>query len=282
MPHVSPVRVFIGSGEASLLERKAMIYSLRKNTRRSLDVYVFNGTHNAVELNGQPPILVPLPLNVKYRNFTEFSNYRWIIPQLCNYQGRAIYVDSDMLCLQDIGELFDQPMHGYDLLAKAESYQGEGSWGLSVMLIDCAKCRFDVKRYFEEIDQGCYTNADLHQFLPAFLKHHPFQVGSLDPNWNVFDYCDQHTKLIHYTNLLTQPWKHAGHPYGDLWFQYFHDAIDAGVITQQDIETTKLRSYVRQDIMQGNNPCSKPPRAKRLRKKISGVMRKLSGRRKAA
>ena len=52
MPNNSnTVKVFIGSGEASLLERKVAIYSLQKHTKRNLDIYVFNGTHNAFELN---------------------------------------------------------------------------------------------------------------------------------------------------------------------------------------------------------------------------------------
>ncbi|MFN9917781.1 MAG: hypothetical protein ACK53L_34660, partial [Pirellulaceae bacterium] len=107
MTQSSPVRVFIGSGEASLLERKTLIHSLRKHTRRELDIYVFNGTHNAIERNDEAPILADMPLWIKYRNYTEFSNYRWLIPAICNHQGRAIFLDSDMVCLSDIGELFD-------------------------------------------------------------------------------------------------------------------------------------------------------------------------------
>ena len=42
------VRIFIGSGEASRLERKTLIHSIRKHTRRPLDLYVFNGLANGV------------------------------------------------------------------------------------------------------------------------------------------------------------------------------------------------------------------------------------------
>ena len=102
MKNESRVKVFIGSGEASLIERKVAIYSLRKNTKRDLDIYVCNGTHNAIELNDQEPFLAPMSLRVKYRNVTEFSLYRYLIPQLCDYNGRAIYIDSDTICLADI------------------------------------------------------------------------------------------------------------------------------------------------------------------------------------
>lgn len=250
------VKVFIGSGEASLLERKVAIYSLRKHTKRDLDIYVFNGTHNAIELNDEEPFPAPLSLQLKYQNITEFSLYRFLIPQICNYQGKAIYIDSDTICLTDIGELFDTPLNGCDFLAKGDAYDSRGAklWGLSVMLIDCEQCRFDLETFYKEIAQGLYTDKDLACMSLAFLAHHPYKIGNLDRNWNVFDRADKDTNLIHYTNLYTQPWKYPNHPYGELWFTYFREAIDAGIITPKDIELSKIRSYVRRDIMKGNSP----------------------------
>lgn len=245
-----PIKVFIGSGEASLVERKVAIYSLRKHTKRDLDIYVFNGTHNAIELNDQDPILAPMSLKIKYRNVTEFSLYRYLIPQICNYQGRAIYIDSDTVCLSDISELFEARLSGNDFLAKRESTE---TWGLSVMLIDCEKTRFDLEAYCSEIDQGLYRYADFNQMNSRFLQYHSFSIADLDPNWNQFDFCDSNTKLIHYTNLCTQPWKASNHPFGELWFQYFNEAIESGILTEQEIELSILRSYVRPDIRQGNS-----------------------------
>src|SRR3954469_8791635 len=98
---IQAVQLFIGSGEASRLERKVLQYSLRKNSKRDLRVFVFNGTHNAVEPPTGEPFPAPMSLKAKYTNVTEFSNYRFLIPQLCNYEGRAIYLDSDMVALAD-------------------------------------------------------------------------------------------------------------------------------------------------------------------------------------
>jgi hypothetical protein len=272
----TPVRVFIGSGEASLLERKTLLYTLRKHTRSPLDIYVFNGTHNAIEHNDEPPVLAGMSLKVKYRNVTEFSNYRFLIPQICGYEGRAIFLDSDMICLADIAELFHAPMNGCSLLAKCEAYAGAGNWGLSVTLFDCAQSRFDLDAIFEEINLGLFTYQDFHQLSAAFLTHHPHTVGKIDPNWNVFDHYDSETKLIHYTNLFQQPWKHPGHPSGELWFKYFNEARAAGAITQQDIDTTKVRSYVRQDILEGNNP-RPPKRGWRLPSVRAAIQRMMGG-----
>lgn len=252
MSNQTPV-VFIGSGEASSLERKVMMYSIRKNSRGPVDIRVFNGTHNTLETDGRPPEPVPMSLQVKYRNITEFSNYRFLIPQLCGHQGRAIWVDSDMICLADIAELFELPMNNADFLAKPQAGPDrDPRWGLSVALYDCSRCHFELDTYFAEIDNGLYQYNDLHQMTKRFLEQHPFRIGALDTEWNSYDDLGPGTKIIHYTNLHTQPWKYRGHPYGAVWFQYLNEACDSGLVTQADIELAIRRAYVRPDITKGN------------------------------
>jgi hypothetical protein len=263
MSKTTPVRIFIGSGEASLLERKTLVHSLRSHTRRPLDIYVFNGTHDAIEHDDDPPVRLNMPLSIKYRNYTEFSNYRWLIPQLCGYEGRAIFLDSDMVCLADIGELFDADMGGCDMLAKAEAYKGQSSWGMSNILFDCERCRFPLEDIFQEVDAGHYSNTDFHQMTPRFLERRPYRLGPIDPAWNSFDVCDAGTKLIHYTNLRTQPWKFPGHVHEDLWFRWFNEARRVGVISQQDVDKTLSRAYARQDILKPTREAADPGRPPR-------------------
>jgi len=248
------VKIFIGSGEQSLLERKVLIYSLRKHTDRELDISVFNGTHNAIEKEGQAPVLAPLPLPLKYRNQTEFSLYRYLIPELCSYQGRAIYLDSDTVCLADIGNLFDLSISECDFLAKREyaEQDGEPMWGLSVMLIDCERTRFPLTEIFSEIDQGLYSYTEFSQMGKKFQTRRAYKIGELDPSWNSFDRPDADTKLIHYTNLSTQPWKYSGHPYGKLWFSYLNEAREQGFVSDYDINLTIQRGYARANLRGGN------------------------------
>ncbi len=269
------VKVFIGSGEASLLERKVLIYSLHKHTDRDLDIYTFNGTHNAVERNNEEPFLAPMSLKVKYRNTTEFSYYRFLIPQLCHHQGKAIWLDSDIIVLHDIGELFDTPMENNHLLMKKTAYADLSPdldpYCPAIMLIDCDRVQFDLESLIHEVDQERYSDRDLMHMTTRFRSFHPFQIGEFDPQWNIRDYWDQQTKLIHYTNLETQPWKYHDHPYGELWFQYLYEAIQEGYVTQRDIDLSKVRAYVRPDLMRGNfSPLQrKVNRAKSALKKLS-------------
>jgi lipopolysaccharide biosynthesis glycosyltransferase len=254
------VRVFIGSGEASALERKTLIYSLKKNSRRPLDIHVFNGTHNSIERNDEPPRLAPMSLRVKYQNFTEFSLYRWLIPQLCDFQGRAIFLDSDTICLGDIGELFDLPMNGSSMLC-IKAYD-TGEWGPSVLLLDCGKCRFELEQIFNEIDAGKFTYSEFTRLSPAFLAHYPQQIGELGHEWNSFDKYDDRTRIIHYTDLTRQPWRYSGHPYGELWYRYFREACAAGAVTEEDIRKATLRGYVRMDIREASEMGANPAAGK--------------------
>jgi lipopolysaccharide biosynthesis glycosyltransferase len=249
------IKVFIGSGEASAIERKVLMYSIRKHTKSDVDVYVFNGTHDALEKNDELPVRINMSLRAKYKNFTEFSNYRFLIPQLCGFKGRAIFIDSDTICLGDIGELFFQDMQGNDILAKGDAYGkiGDDRWALSVMLMNCETSKFDLEQYLDEVEQKKYTTTDYHQLSPTFLKFHPFKIGRLDSKWNDFDHYDANTRIIHYTNLYTQPWKEPGHKYGDLWFRYFAEARANGFVTDDDISKAILRSYVRKDLDKPSN-----------------------------
>jgi hypothetical protein len=267
-----PVRIFIGSGEASLIERKVLIYSLRQHTTRPLDIWVFNGTHNAVERNDEPPAPVPLSLRLKYRQKTEFSLLRYLIPELCQFRGRAIYLDSDMICLDDIGHLFDTPLDGYDFLAKADGY-GEGYWAPSVMLIDCERARFDLEAIYDEIDRRLYSNLDFTRFSPEFRRHHSYRIGPLDPRWNEFDRYDEHSRLIHYTELMTQPWKFPGHPFGKLWFETFRAALQDGTVTSRDVRLSMQRAYVRPDLLEGDRT-----QWERLRGRAAAHLRRLKAR----
>jgi hypothetical protein len=41
---------------------------------------------------------------------TPFSGFRWALPAICKFEGKAIYMDSDFIVLADIAELWNTPM----------------------------------------------------------------------------------------------------------------------------------------------------------------------------
>ncbi len=247
MTGTDPIRIFIGSGEASLLERKTLIYSLQQNSGRQLDISVFNGTHNSIERGSREPVSAGMPLQVKYRNFTEFSLYRFLIPELCANAGRAIWLDSDMLCLDEIGSLFDMDMEGCAI--RCVPAYGPDSWATSVMLIDCAGVRFALEEILGQVDQGLFTLEQLLRLEPPFLRHYPLRVGPLAPCWNSFDACDPGTRILHFTNLSTQPWRVPGHAQAGLWHKYFAAARAAGCISDAEVRRALSLGYANREAL---------------------------------
>lgn len=250
------LQVFIGSGEASLIERKVFEYSIRRHSGANVSVHVYNGTHDTIEWADGSRERLNTPLKIKYANVTEFSNFRWFIPRLCNHKGRALYVDSDMVAFSDLGVFADLDMKGAALMAKPSAYEESpehATWGLSMALMDCDLCRFDPDLWFREIEQGAYSVQDLHRMGNAFQTRHPLALAELPEGWNIFDHYDPAScNLIHYTRLGTQPWKFIGHPHGDIWFQYLQEAMQSGFVTQEMIDRQIMRGYVRGNLLQGN------------------------------
>src|SRR5215207_9690112 len=66
---------------------------------------------------------------------TPFSGFRWAIPAVCGYEGKAIYCDSDVIFMADIARLWDQEFES----GKAVMAKGGNSWRLCVSLWDCAE-----------------------------------------------------------------------------------------------------------------------------------------------
>jgi hypothetical protein len=159
------------------------------------------------------------------------------------------------VCLADIGELFDLPMDGAAMMCKKAYDSGE--WGPSVLLLDCSQCRFDLEQIFDEIETGKYSYSEFTRMGSSFLGAHPHLIRELDANWNVFDRYDEHTKMLHYTNLTSQPWKHSGHRYGWIWFQYFREAVENGDITDDDIYRATWRGYARLDVRKASRSAGK-------------------------
>lgn len=252
------LRIFIGSGEASAIERKVLIHSLRARSTVPLDIHVFNGTHDALESTGAAPKRIGMPLAIKYRNrATEFSLYRFLIPGLCDFKGKALWLDSDIVCLRDPAELLQYDFSGTDLFVRENAYPGLGQslYAPSVAWINCEapSVRFDLEAIYSEIDDGLYGYDDFSRFSPAFLKHHPIAIGALPRKFNDFDRSDEDTVFLHYTELSTQPWKFAGHPAGDVWFTALESARRDGAVSNADLDLQRMRAYVRPDLLEGNS-----------------------------
>jgi lipopolysaccharide biosynthesis glycosyltransferase len=167
---------------------------------------------------------------------TPFSGYRWAIPAACNFEGRAIYMDVDMICLKDISEMFNEPI---TLAMNAKMFGGSPQY--SVILFDNAKCK-DLLPSLDELR----TTPDIMQTIPRMIKQH---ISIMSAKWNVLDgedYRIEDIGILHYTRMATQPWRpkwfkgltaeHSRPDVKKLWFDLRDEAKAMGYTPTIDYE----------------------------------------------
>jgi hypothetical protein len=72
----------------------------------------------------------------------------------------------------------------------------------------------------------------------------------IDPAWNSLErYEEGVTALLHYTDMPTQPWVGADHPFGHLWVRDLIEAIERGFVTRDEVEEHVERGWVRPTLL---------------------------------
>jgi hypothetical protein len=127
---------------------------------------------------------------------TPFSGFRWGIPEFQAFKGQAIYMDSDMLILGDLAELWNEPWNDTAII------MGKGGWRFCVAKWNCER----AKQVLPPVDQIRKT-PQAHQQLAHQLPQHPHLEQIFDRQWNNFDGENDNLddiKILHYTDMSTQ------------------------------------------------------------------------------
>ena len=168
---------------------------------------------------------------------TEFTFTRFLVPELANFKGWAVFMDCDMILTTDIKELFDQaddkyavmcvqhdytPKEGMKMDGQKQTAYPRKNWS-SVILFNCghpANARLTQDMVNDPELNGAY----FHRF--SWLDDSV--IGKLDHTWNylvgVYDDIEK-PKLIHYTE--GGPWfenyRHCNSH--ELWKQELFDMM---------------------------------------------------------
>jgi len=232
----TPVRVYVAATEAQMLSVKVLEYSIRKHASMSVQVL-------PLHLSG---IEIPKPSEPKNHPRTPFSFQRFLIPALTNYQGKAIYLDSDMQVFKDIRTLWNLPFREASLLAVREPIDSGRRPQFSVMLLDCSTLPWDIRAVVQSLDGGQFTYEQLLYEMSLVDNIR----AEIHPAWNSLErYVEGETALIHYTDMNTQPWVSRDNPLGYLWARDLFEALDNGFISLDTIKDHILRGYIRPSLL---------------------------------
>ena len=192
---------------------------------------------NSIIRNSSRPVaLIPVALNLfkgfyqeqHSDNSNQFVYTRFLVPWLMNFQGRAIFIDGDMIVRGDIAELWDMTEHGaYDVHVVKHDYQTK----MTEKYLGARNENYPRKNWSSVIVWNCrhFPNRVLTpefvakqpgSFLHRFSWLEDERIGELPPEWNWLpdEYgANPDAKLLHYT--LGTPCFHefADTPQGEEW-----------------------------------------------------------------
>jgi hypothetical protein len=233
----APIRIFVGTDSSQMLAAKVLEYSIKKHASMS------------VTFEPMCDVTVPLPKNPKHHPRTGFSFARFLIPRLCDYKGRAVYLDADMLVFADMAKIWTLPLNGGDIICAEQPTETGRVRQYSVMLLNCAGLHWDIGDIVTGLDDGKYDYAGLMYDLCIVPRDRI--SPTLPYEWNSLEFYQPGTTcLIHYTDMPTQPWVARNNPYGGLWYQSLREAIAEGFIERAMLFREIERGHVSPDLPQ--------------------------------
>lgn len=234
--HEYPIKVYIATQEAQMVPTKVLEYSIRKRTSKPVEVYPMHLSE----------IEYATPKNPKNRQKTPFSFQRFLIPQLNDYKGRAIYLDSDMQVFKDIDNLWTMPMYEHDLLTVIPAKNEGRRLQFSVMLLDCSKIDWNIHNIINQLDSGELTYKTLMHDM-TIAKNIGVEIPTI---WNSLEvYKEGGTALWHCTDMETQPWISRKNPNGGIWVKDLIEAIDDDFISKDFIQGHINKGWIRPSLM---------------------------------
>ena len=224
-------------------------------SEKSLRVFIGHDPHEIVAYNvlahsinrraSRPISITPLMLSQlggfmwRERNplqSTEFSFSRFLTPYLAGYEGWAMFMDCDMLMLDDVANLFDLcddryavmcvkhhhvPEEDIKFLGAVQTKFEKKNWS-SVLMFNCAKCTALTHDYVNTA-----SGLELHQF--KWLESDDL-IGEIPHRWNhLVDY-DAAVPVPELSNIhftIGGPYftEYADCGYADLWMAEKEDML---------------------------------------------------------
>jgi len=242
--------VFIHTNDKQMLGAEVGRWSLKRNSRTpdAFEVEIIRTEDHPFlqEREGQTFLRDGAKRVWRMDDLQSFTPLRFLPPELCGYEGRAVVVDPDVFAVGDVMELLTRDMGGKGVMCRprAGNVGLGGCLATSVMLMDCARLTHWKARE---------TFASLFRFEADYmdwicLKLEPREnIGLIEPEWNDFDRLTPQTRLIHNTKRLTQPWK-AGLPidfaFADKGFHLLEPKSWLKSVKQAASRKTSARHYL--------------------------------------
>lgn len=181
------MRVFIGSDPRQPIASNVLAHSIRARASKPVSI-------TFLELDQLP---------ITRRGLTFFTYSRYLVPWLCDFEGIALFLDADMLCLGDI-ENIEEFFNGHSAVHVVKNKQ-RFEWP-SLMMFNCRRCKVLTPEYVQNDQklQSLDWASDVGE-IPSVWNH----LVGYDP--------PQKAQIVHFTKGIPVWPETENCEYADLW-----------------------------------------------------------------
>lgn len=139
--------------------------------------------------------------------FTDFSNFRMAIPEAAGFEGRALYLDADMIVLKGLSDLIDSQQSAPIAIPAGKGKEPDAA----VMVVDCAA--FKNIDWWPSIAAMKSNQWSIRRYVQLLQEHNFIEV--IEGAWYSVDGDNfgEDTAVLHFSYLGTQPWEPYSHGY---------------------------------------------------------------------
>ena len=193
-----PIKLFVGSEIGNEKAEKALHWSIINTSTVPVEINWMNDIYSGSVWEGWNKGRDHRKQDSGDGWKTNFSAFRWAIPELCGFKGKAIYLDVDQIVLKDMKQMWELSTEPYAALAI-------NPVRTDVMLINCEKFSEDWWPRLEKMKPSGKSQKSYRKRVEG-----KFGIGPLDTIYNCLDgetWNADKTRLVHYTKMSTQPWR---------------------------------------------------------------------------
>lgn len=230
--HLPRLKVFLGGSAAEDLPRAVLASQVRRFAATPVDVVVLR---DAITETFGP----------RARNLPVAAQ-KMLIPALCGYEGRAVYLEPSVLVFGDVTELAFAETDGAAALAPVEG-------PASVLLVDAERAGWNAETVLAAAEAA---PDQLEGLLAPSVSH---GIAALDPAWCRPDDTALHAQAVRITCPQWLPWISDHHPATWAWEAMLAAARREGTIPDELLVTALKAGQLRRDLAETLARVAAPP-----------------------
>lgn len=203
-------RVFIGASDECRIERKVLEWSVRNINKTVECIYIDDMIFDKVKEKNK-------------LSATGFTYSRFLVPLISDIGTPSIYLDSDIILLDDVEKILEYNDVKKDFVFTKKRKNDPLYTEYAVLIVNNSA---ELVEKIKSINWNNVSNIE-----EAFDSQGITSEAKIPVNWNSYEFISEDVSLIHFGNMVIQPWRSIRSKNKKLWLNQYINYIRSNNIT---------------------------------------------------